>query len=204
MSKQTISAMVTGGKASAGPPLGPQLGPAGVKIPDVIAKINEKTKDLAGMSVPVKVIVADDKSFTVEVGTPPVSALIKKELSLEKGGAEPGKLRVGDLSEDQVSKVAKMKFGSDEPSLISQVTGTARSMGISVGKGEVTQEEVQAYEEAKKAEEEEAAAKTAPAEGAAPEEGEAPKEKKAEGEKKGEEKKPDEKAEAKDTKGKGK
>lgn len=174
---QTVSAMVQGGKASAGPPLGPQLGPLGVKIPDVIALINEKTKALTGMDVPVKVVVNDDKSFDVEVGTPPVSALIKKELGIDKGSKEAGKLRAGDLTQEQVKKIAQMKFGADEEPLLSQVAGTARSMGISVGQGAVTQEEVAAYEEAKAAEE---AEKTpAPAEGEATaeaKEGEAPKE----------------------------
>ncbi len=170
MPKQSVSAMVQGGKASAGPPLGPQLGPLGVKIPDVIAKINEKTKDMAGMQVPVKVTVNEDRSFEVEVGTPPVSALIKKELSLEKGSKEVGKLRVGDLSEEQARRIAKVKFGSDAPPLLSQVAGTARSMGVSVGRGQVTEEEIKAYEEGKKAEEAAIVAKAAekpsePAEG---------------------------------------
>ncbi|MBI4020974.1 MAG: hypothetical protein HY369_01915 [Candidatus Aenigmarchaeota archaeon] len=181
MSKQTVAAMVTGGKATAGPPLGPALGPLGVKIPEIIAKINEKTKDLAGMSVPVKVIVdTDTKAVEIVVGTPPVSALIKKELNLEKGGAEPGKLRVGDLTPQQVSKIAKAKFGTDATFATSQVAGTARSMGISVGRGAVTREEVASYEAMKKAEEaaaaEKAAAKAAatpaPAAGAAPAAGE--------------------------------
>jgi len=192
MSKQTVSAMVQGGKASAGPPLGPALGPLGVKIPDVIAMINEKTKDLAGMQVPVKVIVDDDKSFDVEIGTPPVSALVKKELGLEKGSGETGKLRVGDLTEEQLKKIAKMKFNSDDPPLTSQVKGTARSMGITVGEGGVTQEEIKAYEETKKAEEAEEAAKAEAKAGAAPaKEGE---EKPGEGDKK-EEGKPEEKKE---------
>lgn len=172
MSKQTVQALVTGGKASAGPPLGPALGPLGVKIPDVIAAINQKTRDMAGMNVPVKVVVdTATKAFTVEVGTPPVSALIKKELGLEKGSKEAGKLRAGDLSEDQVKRVARVKFGGESPALLSQVRGTARSMGITVGKGAVTQEEIAAYERVKKAEEEAAAAKAAaaaPAAGAAP------------------------------------
>jgi large subunit ribosomal protein L11 len=172
--------MVEGGKASAGPPLGPQLGPLGVKIPDVIAKINEKTKTLAGMQVPVRVIVNEDKSFSVEVGTPPVSALIKKELGLEKGSKEPGKLRAGDLTEEQVRKIARMKFDSEDKHFLNQVAGTARSMGIPVGQGKGTEEELRAYEEAKAAEE--AAAEAAKEE--SPEGAEAPK-----GERAGEEKK---------------
>ena len=163
MPKQTVAAMVEGGKASAGPPLGPALGPLKVRIPDVIAKINEKTRDLAGMQVPIKVIVNEDRSFEVEVGTPPTSALIKRELKIEKGSKEAGKLRAGDLTQEQVKKVAKAKFGSDADPFQRQVAGTARSMGVTVGKGAVTQEEVAAYEAAKKAEEAAAEAKKAEA-----------------------------------------
>ena len=84
MAKQTIEALVDGGKVSAGPPLGPALGPIGVNIGEVIAAINEKTRDMAGMKVPVKVIVdTETREFEVEVGTPPTSALIKKELTLQ-------------------------------------------------------------------------------------------------------------------------
>ena len=91
MAKQTIESLVEGGKASAGPPLGPALGPIGVNIGDVIAKINERTRDMAGMKVPVKVIVdTETKEFEIDVGTPPASALIKKELNLKKPGPWKG------------------------------------------------------------------------------------------------------------------
>jgi large subunit ribosomal protein L11 len=160
MAKQTIESLVDGGKASAGPPLGPALGPMGVNIGNVIAAINERTKDLAGMKVPVKVIVdTGTKEFEIEVGTPPVSALIKKELSLKKASQTPGKERLADLSMEQAMKIAKIKFGSDDEAAINQIRGTARSMGITVGKGAVTEEERKAYEEAKKAEAAEAETK---------------------------------------------
>lgn len=215
MAKQIIEAMVEGGKASAGPPLGPALGPLKVNIPDVIAKINEKTKDLAGMKVPVKVTVdTDTKEFEVEVGSPPIAALVKKELGLDKASEEPGKKRVGDLKEEQAKKIARQKFGSDDKAFVNQVKGTCRSMGITVGEGAVTEEEMQQYEEMKKAEEQakataeeakaEAKAEAAPAEGEAPKEGE---EKPAEGapegakpEEKKEEAKPGEKKEEKSKK----
>ncbi len=84
--KITIPALVEGGKASAGPPLGPALGPLGVNINQIIAAINEQTKEFKGITVPVKVIVdKDTKQFEVAIGSPPVSALIKKELGIEKG-----------------------------------------------------------------------------------------------------------------------
>jgi large subunit ribosomal protein L11 len=148
MAKQTVTAMVEGGKATAGPPLGPQLGPTGINVKKIVDTINEKTKELKGMQVPVKVIVdTEKKTFEIEVGTPPVSALIKKELGLEKGCGEAGVKRVGDLTEEQVKKVARTKFGSDIPRYYSMVQGTARSMGITVGKGAITQEELNKYAE---------------------------------------------------------
>lgn len=137
-----------------------------MNIGDVIAAINEKTKDMAGIKVPVKVrIDTDTKEFRIEVGTPPTSALIKKELGLKKASQEPGKQRIGDLTPEQAKKIAKIKFGSDDDSHYRQIVGTARSMGITVGKGEVTDEEKKAYEEIKAEE-----AKAAEAKAAAPEE----------------------------------
>jgi large subunit ribosomal protein L11 len=179
MGKQTVEVMVEGGKATPAPPLGPSLAPLGVNIGQVVAKINEKTKDLAGMQVPVKVIVNTDRSFEIEVGSPPASALIKKELSLEKGSAEAGKFRVGDISEEQVARIARAKFGSDGEPFKNQIKGTCRSMGVTIGKGAVSQEELKAQEAEKarlKADEEakEEAAKLREAgiePGAAPEEG---------------------------------
>ena len=187
MGKKTIDALVDGGKASAGPPLGPALGPLGVNIGKVIEEINKKTADLAGMKVPVKVIVDEsDKSFEIQVGTPPISALIKKELSLKKGSREPGLTRVADLTKDQIKKIARSKFGSDEESYVRQVEGTCRSMGITVGEGPITDEEKKKIEEMMKAKA--AAPAAAAAEGEA-KEGEAEAKETEEGEKKEEKKK---------------
>lgn len=156
-------------------------GPIGVNIGDVIAAINERTKDMAGMKVPVKVTVdTDTKEFEIDVGTPPCSALIKKELNLKKASQEPGKQRVADLTEEQVKKIAKVKFGDDSESSMNQVIGTARSMGITVGKGAVTEEEKKAYEAAKAAEEAEAEAAAKAKEEEKPAEGEEAKEEDAE------------------------
>jgi large subunit ribosomal protein L11 len=183
MAKQTIESLVDGGKASAGPPLGPALGPMGVNIGKVIAAINEKTREMAGMKVPVKVIVdSDTKAFEIEVGTPPTSALIKKELNLKKASGTAGKERISDLSVEQAKKIAKIKFGSDDEPSVRQVEGTARSMGVTVGKGAVTEEEKKAYEETKKAEEAEKADAEAKKAGAKEEGAEAGKAEAKEGE----------------------
>ena len=88
---ETIKALVEGGKASAGPPLGPALGPLGVNIMEIINTINDKTKQFSGMKVPVKVIIdPKTKKFEIDMGTPPATSLILKELNLEKGSGSAG------------------------------------------------------------------------------------------------------------------
>ncbi len=137
MAKQSIEQLVEGGKATAAPPLGPALGPLGVNIGQVISEINKKTAAFKGMQVPVKVIVdTDDKSFTIEVGTPPVSALIKKEANIEKGSGAPNVDKVADLKIEQIIKIAKMKedalLGKDMFAKVKEVIGTCTSMGVLV------------------------------------------------------------------------
>ena len=83
MAKQTVETLIQGGKATAAPPLGPALGPTGVNIGQVVAEINKKTADMAGMQVPVKVTIdSETKAFTIEIGTPPAAALIQKEAGI--------------------------------------------------------------------------------------------------------------------------
>ncbi|MEM3030645.1 MAG: 50S ribosomal protein L11 [Candidatus Micrarchaeia archaeon] len=135
--KVTIQALVEGGKASAGPPLGPALGPLGVNIQAIIAAINEKTKGFAGLSIPVKVVVDKEaKSFEVEVGTPPTSALIKKELGIEKG-AKAKDEKAGDITLEQAVKIAKAKgaasLSKDLSRAVKEVLGTCVSMGVTCG-----------------------------------------------------------------------
>src|ERR687885_3017719 len=97
--KKSVSALVSGGEANAGPPLGPALGPVGVNVLQVVNMINEKTKDFPGMKVPVKVEVdSETKKFTVEVGIPPTTALIAKEAGIAKGSGTSGASYAGDLS----------------------------------------------------------------------------------------------------------
>ena len=134
---ETIEALIDGGKASAGPPLGPALGPLGVNIMQIINTINEKTKQFDGMKVPVKVIVDPaTKKFEIEVGTPPASSLILNELNLEKGSGSAGTHKIGNLTIDQAIKVAKMKYdnllGRELKHKTKEVIGTCVSIGITV------------------------------------------------------------------------
>ena len=137
MATQTIKVLVEGGKATAAPPLGPQLGPLGVNIGQVVADINKKTKSFAGMQVPVQVKVdKDTKKFDIEVGTPPASALLKKEAGIEKGSKNPKEDKVADVLIEQIIKIAKMKegnlLGKNLKNKVKEIIGTCNSMGILV------------------------------------------------------------------------
>ncbi len=137
MAKQVVETMVEGGKATAAPPLGPALGPTGVNIGLVVMEINKKTADLKGMQVPVKVTVDPaTKEFTIEIGTPPAAALIKKEAGIEKGAANPIMDKVADLVIEQVIKIALTKqdklLGKTLKSKVREVIGTCQSMGVLV------------------------------------------------------------------------
>jgi large subunit ribosomal protein L11 len=134
---ETVEALVEGGKASAGPPLGPALGPLGVNIMEVINAINERTKQFAGMKVPVKVTIdPKTKQFEIEVGTPPATALILKEVGVEKGSGSPKGKRVGNLSMDQVIKIARMKYnsllGRDLKRKVKEIVGSCVSVGVTI------------------------------------------------------------------------
>jgi len=148
---ETIKALVEGGKASAGPPLGPALGPLGVNIMQIINTINDKTKQFDGMKVPVKVIVdPKTKNFEIEVGTPPATSLILKELGIEKGSGSAGTHKIGNLTVDQAIKVAKMKhdnlLGKELKQKTKEIIGTCVSVGITV-EGKKPQEVQKAIDE---------------------------------------------------------
>src|SRR4030043_1632045 len=133
--KKVVELLISGGKATAGPPLGPALGPLGINTMAVVNRINEITKDYAGMKVPVKVAVnLEDKTFEVTVGTPTASALIVSELKIEKGSGTPNTAKVGNLSMEQVVRIARIK----RPELLAptlkdaakEILGTCISMGV--------------------------------------------------------------------------
>lgn len=135
--KKVVEALVAGGQATAGPPLGPALGPLGVNVLSIVNKINEVTKDYAGMKVPVKVTVdVETKQFEVTVGTPTASALIVSELKIEKGSGSPKAQKVGDLNMEQVVKIARMKSAELlAPNLkmaVKEILGSCVSMGVTI------------------------------------------------------------------------
>ena len=135
--RRVVEALVSGGQATAGPPLGPALGPLGVNILEIVNKINEITNHYAGMKVPVKIIVnTDTKEFEVSVGIPTTSALIVSELGVEKGSGTPKTEKIGNLSMTQIVKVAKIKHAEllarNLKSAVKEVLGSCVSIGVTV------------------------------------------------------------------------
>ena len=135
--KKVVELLVSGGQATGGPPLGPALGPLGVNTMAVVNRINELTRDYAGMKVPVKVAVdVENKEFEVSVGTPTASALVVSELKIEKGSGTPNTAKVGNLSMDQLVRIAKIKraelLARDLKDAAKEMLGTCVSMGVTV------------------------------------------------------------------------
>jgi large subunit ribosomal protein L11 len=135
--KKIVELLINGGQATAGPPLGPALGPLGVNVMLIVNKINELTKDYAGMKVPVKVAVdPETKEFEVSVGTPTTSALIVSELKIEKGSGTPSTQKVGNLTMEQVMRIAKIKreelLGKTLKAAAKEVLGSCVSMGVTI------------------------------------------------------------------------
>lgn len=129
-----VQVLIPGGKATPGPPIGPSLGPLGINVKKVVDDMNAQTASYNGMMVPVTIIVDDNKNVTLEVGTPPTSALILMEVGLEKGSST-GEV-VGNLTIKQAVKIAEMKreksLSYELRNTVKEVLGTCVSMGISV------------------------------------------------------------------------
>ena len=141
MAKKKVTAVIKlqcpAQKATPAPPIGPALGPHGVSAPKFVQEFNEKTKNYeAGLILPVIITVYADKSFTFILKTPPAAVLIKKALGLTSGSGSPNKVKVGKLSQDQLTEIATTKLkdlnANDIEAAKRIVAGTARSMGVEV------------------------------------------------------------------------
>jgi len=131
-----IKLQIPAGAANPAPPVGPALGQKGVNIMEFCKQFNAKTKDQAGLIIPVVITVFSDKSFTFITKTPPAAILLLKAAKLEKGSGEPNRTKVGKVSKKQVREIAEMKMADLNAASVdaaaSMVAGTARSMGITV------------------------------------------------------------------------
>ncbi|KYH26795.1 50S ribosomal protein L11 [Halalkalicoccus paucihalophilus] len=132
----TIEALVPGGEATPGPPLGPELGPTPVDVQAVVQEINDQTAAFDGTEVPVTITYEDDGSFEIDVGVPPTAALIKDEAGFDTGSGEPQKDFVADLSVDQVKQIAEQKLPDllayDLKGAAKEVVGTCTSLGVTI------------------------------------------------------------------------
>jgi large subunit ribosomal protein L11 len=131
-----VKLQIPGGKANPSPPVGPALGQHGVNIMEFCKAFNAKTQNTNGMIIPVVISIYQDRSFTFITKTPPVAVLLKKAANIVKGSGVPNKTKVGSVNKAQIAEIAKTKMPDlntvDLESAISQVTGTARSMGLEV------------------------------------------------------------------------
>ena len=133
---ETVEVLVPGGRATAGPPLGPALGPLGINVKAVVDDINKKTAEFNGMTVPVTVAVDDKKNVTLTIGIPPTTALVMKEAGVEKGSGTPNTEKVGNLPLDAVIRIAKMKMEKmlsyNLKEAVKEVMGTCVSVGVTI------------------------------------------------------------------------
>ena len=131
-----IKLQIPAGKATPAPPVGPALGQHGVNIPAFTKEFNARTKDQAGMIIPVVITVYSDKSFTFICKTPPAAVLLKKACNLQKASGVPNKEKVATITRAQLQEIAEVKMkdlnAASIDAAISMIAGTARSMGITV------------------------------------------------------------------------
>ncbi len=131
-----IKLQIPAGKATPAPPVGPALGQRGVNIVEFTKQFNARTADKDGMITPVVITVYADRSFSFVTKTPPAAVLLKKACNLKSGSAVPNKNKVATISKDKIKEIAEMKMpdlnAASLDAAISMVTGTAKSMGITI------------------------------------------------------------------------
>ena len=131
-----IKLQIPAGKATPAPPVGPALGQHGVNIMAFTKEFNERTKDKAGLIIPVVITVYADKSFSFITKTPPASVLIKKACKIESGSGVPNKTKVAKITNAQLQEIAETKMpdlnAANLDTAMSMIAGTARSMGVEV------------------------------------------------------------------------
>ena len=131
-----VKLQLPAGKATPAPPVGSMLGPHGINIPAFTKEFNEKTASQEGLTIPVVITIYADRSFTFVLKTPPAAVLVKKELGIESGSANPRKNKVATITKAQIRKIAETKMpdlnASSIESAMSMIEGSCKSMGITV------------------------------------------------------------------------
>ncbi|HEY4504673.1 MAG TPA: 50S ribosomal protein L11 [Candidatus Paceibacterota bacterium] len=133
-----VKIQAPGGAATPAPPLGPTLGQTGINIGEFVKRFNDATREMKGQIIPAEISIYDDRSFDFILKTPPVSGLILKAISKEKGSGAPNTTKIGKLTKAQVKEIAEKKMpdlnAKDLSGAVKIIEGTARSMGVDIGK----------------------------------------------------------------------
>jgi large subunit ribosomal protein L11 len=139
MAKQMVGTakfQIPGGQATPAPPVGTSLGKYGINLGQFVSQFNDRTKEAAGMMIPVVVTVYNDRSFDFITKSPPAAVLLKKAVGLAKGSPVPNKDKVGTVTKAQLEEIAKIKMNDinsrDVEHAVRMIAGTARSMGLNV------------------------------------------------------------------------
>ena len=131
-----VKLQVMAGKANPAPPVGPALGQAGVNIMGFCKEFNERTKQQAGLTIPVVITVYEDRSFTFITKTPPAAVLLKKAAGIDKASGEPNKTKIAKIPRAKAQEIAQSKMqdlnAADLEAATRMIEGTARSMGIEI------------------------------------------------------------------------
>jgi len=132
----TLKLQLPAGQATPAPPVGTVLGPHGINLMEFVKAYNEATSSQRGMILPAEVSIYEDRTFTFIIKTPPAPSLLRQAARVEKGSAEPHKVKVGSVTKAQVKEIAQIKMpdlnANDMDAAMKTVEGTARSMGITV------------------------------------------------------------------------
>lgn len=136
--KTVVTLQMPAGKATPAPPVGTVLGPHGINLGDFVNKYNQATKAMEGDIVPVQITIFEDRTFDFKLKTPPASDLLRKAAGVEKGSGIPNKNKVGNVTKDDIRKIAERKMvdlnAESIDAAMKIIEGTARNMGIEVGK----------------------------------------------------------------------
>lgn len=134
--KAILKLAIEAGKATPAPPIGPALGQHGVNIQDFVTQYNDKTRDKMGDVIPCILTIFEDRTFTIELKTPPVTNLLLKAIGLKKGSAKPNLQKVGKVTKTQIKEIAEKKMADINAisieSAMKIVEGSAKSLGLTV------------------------------------------------------------------------
>ena len=133
-----VKIQAPGGAATPAPPLGPTLGQTGINIGEFVKRFNDATKEMKGQIIPAEISIYEDRSFDFILKTPPAAQMILKAIGKDKGSGTPNTAKIGKITKAQIKEIAETKMADlnakDLDGAMKIVEGTARSMGVDIGK----------------------------------------------------------------------